>query len=42
MYGFILAPGRLPFDFSQVSGPRDLYPLFAEYQTHVGQERATG
>jgi hypothetical protein len=41
MYGFVLAPARLSFDFSQVSGPRDLYPLFAEYLTDAPeQERA--
>jgi hypothetical protein len=31
MYGFILAPPTLAFDFSRISGPRDLYPLFAQY-----------
>jgi hypothetical protein len=33
LYGFILAPSTLAFDFSRVSGPRDLYPLFTQYHT---------
>jgi hypothetical protein len=30
--GFVVAPPRVGFDFESVSGPRDLYPLFAGYQ----------
>jgi len=32
LYGFVLAPPRVRFDFESVSGPRDLYPLFTGYQ----------
>jgi hypothetical protein len=31
LYGFVLAPPDVTFDFEAVSGPRDLYPLFAGY-----------
>jgi Type I phosphodiesterase / nucleotide pyrophosphatase len=30
-YGFVLAPPSVPFDWSRVTGPSDLYPLFASY-----------
>ena len=42
MYGFILAPRALPFDFSQISRPARPVPAFAKYLTDAGQERATG
>jgi hypothetical protein len=32
LYGFVLAPPEVKFDFEGVSRPRDLYPLFAAYQ----------
>jgi hypothetical protein len=32
LYGFILAPRGVGFDFEAVSGPRDLYRLFIGYQ----------
>jgi hypothetical protein len=32
MYGFIMTPPGVAFDPARVSGPRDLYPLFAGYQ----------
>jgi hypothetical protein len=32
LYGFIIAPPHVEFDFDSVSGPRDLYPLFIRYQ----------
>ena len=32
MYGFIMTPPGVAFDRARVSGPRDLYPLFAGYQ----------
>jgi hypothetical protein len=31
LYGFVLAPRRARLDWSRVSGPEDLYPLFAAY-----------
>jgi len=41
LYGFILAPRRVKFDFEGVSGPRDLYRLFIEYQDAAGQRRGS-
>jgi hypothetical protein len=32
LYGFVLAPPAVSFDFETVTGPRALYPLFAGYQ----------
>jgi hypothetical protein len=32
LYGFVLAPPGVTFDFESVSRPRDLYPLFAGYR----------
>jgi hypothetical protein len=32
LYGFVLAPPAVTFDFEAVTGPRDLYPLFVGYQ----------
>jgi hypothetical protein len=31
LYGFVLAPPRVRFDWARVSAPEDLYPLFAAY-----------
>jgi hypothetical protein len=32
LYGFMLAPPEVTFDFEAVSGPTELYPLFVSYQ----------
>jgi type I phosphodiesterase/nucleotide pyrophosphatase len=32
LYGFVLAPPGVRFDFETVTGPRGLYPLFVGYQ----------
>jgi hypothetical protein len=37
LYGVLLAPTGVTFDFDGVSRPRDLYPLFAGYQ-EAGRE----
>jgi hypothetical protein len=34
LYAFMLAPPQISFDFDSVTGPRDLYRLFIEYQEH--------
>lgn len=40
LYAFVAAPPRVSFDFDQVARARDLYPLFARYQTPAGPSRA--
>jgi hypothetical protein len=39
LYGVALAPPHVTFDFAAVSGPRDLYPLFAGYQEPAAATR---
>jgi hypothetical protein len=39
LYGVVLAPPHVTFDFAAVSGPRDLYPLFAGYQEPAARTR---
>lgn len=36
LYGFILSPPDVQFDFKSVSGPRDLYRLFIGYRGASG------
>jgi hypothetical protein len=37
LYGFMLASPQISFDFDSVTGPRDLYPLFIQYQEQTGR-----
>ena len=39
LYGFVLAPPGVTFDFEGVSRPRDLYPLFAGYREEARESR---
>ena len=39
LYGFVLAPGGVTFDFEGVSRPQDLYPLFAGYREAAREPR---
>lgn len=39
LYGFVLAPPRVVFDFESVTGPRDLYPFFVGYQEPARESR---
>jgi len=39
LYGFVLAPRGVTFDFASVSRPRDLYPLFAGYREEARESR---
>jgi hypothetical protein len=36
LYGVMLAPSTVPFDFETVTGPSDLYPVFIGYQQAPG------
>ncbi|MGH7320516.1 MAG: hypothetical protein ACRELA_12935 [Candidatus Rokuibacteriota bacterium] len=43
LYGFVMAPPDVRFDFESVSGPTDLYPLFVGYQDEArGVGRSDG
>lgn len=41
LYGFVLAPPHVEFDFTRVTRPRDLYELFIAYQDANGRAGRT-
>ncbi len=42
LYGVVLAPPAVSFDFDAATGPLDMYPLFVRYQDGPGAMKEAG